>query len=111
LLSQYDDIVDYQQDGRRDKAFIRNGYVNYFRRWPVTSFSIGDIHVVRSLHQDIVTAYFDTGFLVQDIASNRRKTGRTSEELVLSKSSGTLKIVSEKETVHSDSTDRQRRNR
>lgn len=111
LLSQYDDIVDYQHDGRRDKAFIRNGYVNYFRRWPVTSFSIGDIHVVRSLHQDIVTAYFDTGFLVQDIASNRRKTGRTSEELVLSKSSGTLKIVSEKETVHSDSTDRQRRNR
>ena len=34
LLSQYDDIVDYQQDGRRDKAFIRNGYVNYFAGGP-----------------------------------------------------------------------------
>ena len=111
LLSQYDDIVNYLGEVGSDKASIRNGYLNYFRRWPVTSFTIGDIRVVRSFNQDIVTAYFDIRFSVQDIASGRYKTGRASEEWVLSKSSGTLKMISEKETVHSDPTDRRRNNR
>src|SRR6185312_4514722 len=43
LLAQYDDLVDYNTDGKRDKAFIRNGYVNYFKRWPIAQFNIGDI--------------------------------------------------------------------
>jgi hypothetical protein len=111
LLSQYEDLVDYGTDGRRDKSFIRNGYVNYFRRWPTTSFTIGDIRVMHSLSPDTVTVYFEIRFLVQDIASNRSKTGRASEEWVLSQSFGTLKIISEKEAVHSDVPDRRRNRR
>jgi hypothetical protein len=111
LLSQYEDLVDYRTDGRRDKAFIRNGYVNYFRRWPTTSFTVGDIRVMHSLSPDTATAYFEIRFLVQDIASNRSKTGRASEEWVLSKSFGTLKMTSEKEAVHSDVPDRRRNRR
>jgi hypothetical protein len=57
-----------------------------------------------------LTAYVNSG-LVQDIGSGRYKTGRASEEWVLSKSSGTLKMISEKETVHSDPIDRRRNNR
>jgi len=111
LLSEYEDLVDHGTDGRRDKAFIRNGYVNYFRRWPTTSFTVGDIRVMHSLSPDTVTAYFEIRFFVQDLASNRSKTGRASEEWVISKSFGTLKIISEKEAVHSDVPDRRRSHR
>jgi TIR domain len=103
LLSQYDEIVDYNADGRRDRAFIRNGYVNYFNRWPIASFSLGEIRVVRSRAQNTVTAYFEIRYFVRDLASNRSRQGRADETWTISKLFGALKIVSEKETVHGES--------
>ena len=103
LLSQYDEIVDYRDDGRRDLGFIRNGYVNYFNRWPTASFSVGEIRVVRSPVQNAVTAYFEIRYFVRDIASNRTRQGRADEIWTISKIFGALKIVSEKENVHGES--------
>ena len=106
LLSQYDDLVDYNTDGRRDQAFIRNGYVNYFNRWPIASFTLGPVRVVRSPVQNTVTAYFEIRYFVRDIASNRSKQGRADEMLTISKPFGALKIISEKETVHGEAPER-----
>jgi hypothetical protein len=85
--------------------------VKYFKRWPIASFTLGDVRVVRSIVQNSVTAYFEIRYLVRDIASNRSKSGRASEEWVISKSFGALKIISEKETVHGDTPERHRRSR
>ena len=106
LLSQYDDLVDYNTDGRRDRAFIRNGYVNYFKRWPVASFTPGPVHVVRSPMQNTVTAYFEIRYFVRDNASNRSRQGRADEMWTISKPFGALKIISEKETVHGEAPER-----
>ena len=108
LLSQYDDLVDYNTDGRRDRAFIRNGYVNYFKRWPVASFSLGPVRVVRSPMQNTVTAYFEIRYFVRDVGSNRSRQGRADEMLTISKPFGALKIISEKETVHGEAPERRR---
>jgi TIR domain len=106
LLSQYDDLVDYNTDGRRDKTFIGNGYLNYFKRWPIASFTLGPVRVVRSPGQNTVTAYFEIRYLVRDIASNRSKQGRADEMLTISKPFGALKIISERETVHGEAPER-----
>ncbi|HEV3244670.1 MAG TPA: TIR domain-containing protein [Chthoniobacterales bacterium] len=106
LLSQYDDLVDYNTDGRRDRAFIRNGYVNYFKRWPVASFTLGPVHVVRSPMQNTVTAYCEIRYSVRDLASSRSRQGRADEMWTISKPFGALKIISEKETVHGEAPER-----
>jgi hypothetical protein len=111
LLSQYDDVVDYNTDGRRDRGFIRNGYVNYFKRWPVASFSLGPVHVVRSPMQNTITAYFEIRYSVRDLASNRSRQGRADETWTISKPFGALKIVSEKETVHGEAPERHQNRR
>ncbi len=111
LLGQYDDVVDYSTDGRRDKAFIRNGYVNYFKRWPITSFTLGDIGVVHSSVPNVVNVHFEVRYHVRDSASNRSKQGRADEEWVISKPFGDLKIISEKETVHGQAPERYRSRR
>ena len=108
LLSQYDDLVDYNTDGRRDRAFIRNGYVNYFKRWPVASFSLGPVQVMRSPRQNTVTAYFEIRYSVRDVGSNRSRQGRADEVWMISKPFGALKIISEKETVHGEAPERRR---
>ncbi len=104
ILSQYDDLVDYLDYGRRNRAFIRNDTIAYFKRWPITTFSFtpGDIGVAHSALPNTVTAYFEIRFLVRDPASRRSNSGRARQEWVISKKSGALKIVSQKETVHSD---------
>jgi TIR domain len=104
ILSQYDDLVDYLEYGRRDKAFIRNDIIAYFKRWPIVSFSFtpSDIGVARSVLPNRATAYFEIRFLVRDPASGRSNSGRTKQEWIISKKSGVLKIVSQKETVRSD---------
>ena len=109
LLAQYDDLVDYNTDGRRDKAFIRNGYVNYFNRWPIAQFNIGDIRVVRSPGRDSVDVYCQVRYFVRDTASSRTKQGVADEQWTIVKSFGNLKIVLEKETVHSQATPAARR--
>ena len=109
LLGQYDDLVDHNTDGRRDKAFIRNGYVNYFQRWPIASFNIGDIRVVRPPGRDSVDVYCQIRYSVRDTSSNRAKQGVADEQWTIVKSFGNLKIVLEKETVHSQPTPADRR--
>jgi TIR domain len=104
ILSQYDDLVDYLDYGRRDRAFIRNDIIAYFKRWPIVSFSFtpNEIGVARSVLPNRATAYFEIRFLVRDPASRRSNSGRAKEEWVISKKSGSLKLVSQKETVQSD---------
>jgi len=102
MLAHYDDLVDFHADGRRDKAFIRSDFMTYFQRWPVASFTVGDIRVVHATTQNTVTAYFGIRFQVSDPAARRSKQGRANEEWTISKSFGALKIISEKETVHGD---------
>jgi hypothetical protein len=104
IVSGYDDLVDYLDYGRRDKVFIRNDTIAYFKRWPITSFFFtpGDIAVAHFAVPNKVTAYFEIRFLVRDAASGRSNSGRARQEWVISKKSGALKIVSQKETVSSD---------
>src|SRR5260370_17369510 len=75
LLSQYDEVVDYNTDGRRDRGFIRNCYLNYFNRWPTASFSVGEIRVVRSPIQNAVTAYFAICYFFRYITPNHIRHG------------------------------------
>jgi len=57
------------------------------------------------VHSDIpdrVTAYIEYRFSYKDPASGRSDSGRPSQEWIISKTSGALKIVSRKSTVHRD---------
>jgi TIR domain-containing protein/polyglycine hydrolase-like protein len=102
LLSQYDDSFKWGRE-QRDKASQRNELNEFLKRWPVHSFSVGDIRVVHSDIPDRVTAYFEYRFFYRDPASSRSDSGRISQEWVISKTSGALKIVSGRSTSHRDS--------
>jgi hypothetical protein len=82
MLSQYDDLVDYLDYGQRDRAFIRNDIIAYFKRWPIVSFSFtpSEIGVARSVLPNRATAYFEIRFLVRDPASGRSNSGRAKED-------------------------------
>jgi hypothetical protein len=102
MLSQYGDAFRWGPE-RRDKASQRNWLNEFFKHWPVVSFTFGGIRVVHSEIPDRVTAYFDYRFLYRNPASGRSKSGRSSVEWVISKTSGALKIVSARVTDYYDS--------
>ena len=102
MLSQYVDSFKWGPE-RRDKASHRNELNERLKRWPVRSFSVGDVRVEHSATPDKVTAYFEYRFFYRDPASGRSDSGRTSQEWGISKSSGALKIVSARATGHHDS--------
>jgi len=64
IVSGYDDLVDYLDYGRRDKVFIRNDTIAYFKRWPITSFSFtpGDIAVAHLPSQTRSPLILNSGF-------------------------------------------------
>jgi len=100
MLSQYGDA--FRWGPGRDKAARRNELNEFLKQWPVRSYTIGDIRVVPSDVPDIVTAYFEYRFFFRDPASGRSDSGRPSQEWVISKTSGALKIRSRKPTAHRD---------
>ena len=106
LLSQYDERVDYLEYGWRDKAFIRNDTIKYFKKWPLKSFNFAsaDIRVGPAgyVSPDTVTAYLEFRYFVRDPASGHSASGNATNTWVISKKSGALKIVSQKETVKRD---------
>jgi hypothetical protein len=102
MLSQYIDSFKWGPE-RRDKGFHRNVLNERVKQWPVRSFTVGDIRVVHSDVPDRVTAYFDYRFLYRDPTSGRTNSGRTSQEWVISKAFGALKIVSGRATNYYDS--------
>jgi hypothetical protein len=102
LLSQYDDLVDYRDYGRRDRAFIRNDTISYFKKWPQKNLTPFDIAIAHSALPNTVTAYFEIWYVLRDPVSRKNTSGQASEVWKISKKSGALKIVSQKETVHSD---------
>jgi hypothetical protein len=107
MLSQYDEWVDYLDYGWRDKGFIRDDTLKYFKRWRLKSFYFdhNGIRVRRPANvanPDTVTAYVEIRYLVRDPASGHSGSGRATDVWVISKKSGALKIVSQKETVHRD---------
>jgi hypothetical protein len=100
VLSQYDDqAVLGPRSERVDKEQKRNLLL---KQWPC-SYTVGDIRVVHSAIPDTVTAYFEHQFLCKDPASARSDSGRASNEWVISKTSGALKIVSSRGTRWRDS--------
>jgi len=63
MLSQY---VDWFRWGpQQDKAARRVWLKDFFKKWPVRSFAVGDIRVVHSDVPDMVTAYFEYRFFLQ----------------------------------------------
>jgi len=99
MLSQYGDSFRWGPE-RHDKASRRDQLNEFLKQWPVRSFAVGDIRVVHSDIPDRVTAYFEYRFSYRDPASGRSDSGRPSQEWVISKASGALKIVSRKPTAH-----------
>src|SRR5438094_3913956 len=102
MLSQYIDSFKWGPE-RSDKASHRNELSEFFKRWPVVAFTVGDIRVEHSAVPDRVTAYFDYRYLYRNPTSDQSTSGRISQEWGISKTSGALKIVSSKSTVHRDS--------
>jgi len=102
LLSQYAELVDFRKYRWRDKAFIRDTFVANFKRYPVHSYTVSDIRVVPSALQNTITAYFELKFFSRDPASGRSHSGHASDEWVISKTSGALKIVSERGSLEYD---------
>jgi len=102
MLSQYIDSFKWGPE-RSDKASHRNELSEFFKRWPVVAFTVGDIRLEHSAVPDRVTAYFDYRYLYRDPTSGQSTSGRISQEWGISKTSGALKIVSSKSTVHRDS--------
>ena len=102
MLSQYTDSFTWGPE-RSDKASHRNELSEFFKQWPVVAFTVGDIRLEQSPHPDWVTAYFDYRYLYRNPTSGQSTSGRISQQWGISKTSGTLKIVSSKTTVHRDS--------
>ncbi len=100
MLSQY--VDSFQWGPGIDKASRRNWLNEFFKRWPIRSFALGDIRVVHSDSPDMVTAYFEYQYFYRDPASGRSETNRPSQEWVISKTSGALKILSRKHIAHGD---------
>jgi hypothetical protein len=101
MLSQYTDSFKWGPE-RSDKASRRDQLNEFLKQWPTRSFAVGDIRVVHSDIPDRVTAYLEYRFSYRDPTSGRTDSGRPSQEWVISKTSGTLKIVSRKPIVHRD---------
>jgi TIR domain/YARHG domain len=101
MLSQYIDSFKWGAE-RLDKAARRNEFNEFRKRWPVLSFSVGDIRIVHSEIPDRVTAYFDERFFYRDPASGRSDSGHATNEWIIYKTSDALKIASRKRTVHHD---------
>ena len=102
MLSQYGDAFRWGPE-RSDKASRRDQLNELFKQWPVRSYAVRDIRVEHSDIPDRVTVYFEYRFSYRDPASGRSDSGRPSQEWVISKTSGTLKIVARKLTAHRDS--------
>jgi TIR domain/YARHG domain len=102
MLSQYIDSFKWGPE-RSDKASHRNELSDFFKRWPVVAFTVGDIRLEHSAIPDRVTAYFDYRYLYRNPTSGQSTSGRISQEWGISKTSGALRIVSSQSTVHRDS--------
>jgi hypothetical protein len=102
VLSQYDDSFQWGPQ-RGDKAIHRRWLESRLKAYPVLSFTVGDIRVEHSAVPDRVTAYFDYRFLYRNPTSGRSNSGRTTQEWVISKTSGALKILNARSTNYNDS--------
>jgi hypothetical protein len=102
VLSQYGDAFRWGPE-RRDKASHRDQLNEFRKQWPVLSYTVGDIRVAHSDIPDRVTASLEYRYFYRNPALGRSDSGHFSNEWVISKKSGTLKIVSERSTRYPDS--------
>ncbi|HYJ05777.1 MAG TPA: TIR domain-containing protein [Chthoniobacterales bacterium] len=102
LLSFFDDTIVYHTDTMVGKAAVKDDYTRYFKRWPVASFSIGEITIRRASAPDKVVLLFEIRYSVRDPASKRSRTGRAEETWTLERIDGVPKITSQQEIVHPD---------
>jgi hypothetical protein len=103
LLAFFDEKVDYHTDGEQGKAAVKDDFTRYFKRWPVASFSIGDVRIKHAPSPETVIIVFDIRYSVQDPPSKRHTMGRADEVWVLQRINGTPRIISQREDVHPDS--------
>ena len=97
LLSFFSDSVDYRTDTMSGKAAVQDDYSHYFKRWPVASYSIGNVQVRQDSVPDHVTVLFNLSFSVRDLTAKRHKTGRREVTWKLEKRLGGYKITSVQE--------------
>lgn len=102
LLSFFDEAIEYHTDTMAGKAAVKDDYTRYFRRWPVASFSLGDITIRRASAPDKIVLVFEIKYSVRDPASKRSATGRAEETWILERMNGVPKITSQQEIVHPD---------
>jgi len=98
VVNMFGNSVDYQGQGRHDRAYIRTDTANYFRRWDRIYFEVGDINVLSTGYSDFEVK-FDFPFAVgQGKASDKR--GVSSQTWIVRKNeSGTFEIILQKEKV------------
>src|SRR5262249_51639942 len=101
MLSQYADSFKWGPE-RVDRAARRNEFTEFIKRWPILSFSLGDIRVVHSEIPDRVTLSFDERFFYRNPASGRSDSGHATNEWTIYKTPNALKIISRKRSVHHD---------
>ena len=101
LLSLFDESVDYHTDQYRGKAAVRDDYSRYFKRWPIASYTIGNIQLQRSTAPKTMVLLFDIQYALRNPAGKKRSTsGRATEKWVVERIGNVPKIISQSETIH-----------
>jgi ketosteroid isomerase-like protein len=101
VVSQYADRANYLEYGVRDRGFIRQDYISYYKRWPSVSFTVDEVRVDTTPNVAGATASFNVQYVVRNPGANRSKSGRAHEEWTLTPSGEGLKITAHRETVYS----------
>jgi TIR domain len=97
LLSFFSSAVNFRTDTMRGKAAVQDDFERYFKRWPVASFTVGNIQIRRAKLPDNVIFVFNINFSVRDPVSKRSKVGRREETWTLERRGGELKIILQQE--------------
>ena len=101
LLSLYDTKVDYFSANNASKDFIYKDKVNYFKRWPSSQTKLIEIQNI-SIMSDIpntVKVTYIASFDVYNYEKKKGIKGKAKNYIVLKKSNGQLKIISDKQKV------------
>jgi ketosteroid isomerase-like protein len=100
VVATFADIVDYQDQGFRNRQHIRAEAEAYSRRWDTLAFALEEISVSRTRDGDFA-ATFSFSYTVGTRGSTPVK-GRSRNEWVLRKDShGFLRIIFQHETIQS----------
>ena len=99
VVAKFAETVDYQGEGERDRAHVRDDLQKYVARWPVLSFRPEAITV--SPKEDGSAAV--TFNLVYSHANNTKTTsGSSTNNWIVRRVNGELQILAQREVVHAN---------